>query len=132
MKVLSPEKTVLEEPELINLIVVWGNVSFHHSVLGRGQLCTLLNGVPPTILPSCCHLLFSHQAYCKAYDRNPHEQATLLQATEEARQDITADANRVVPPCKKLLFLACMTTGNILCDVDGDVWPGRNQRLDAE
>lgn len=76
-------------------VIVWDNVRFHHAQMVQAwfqahpQFTTLyLPPYSPFLNP--IEEFFSTWRW-KVYDRRPHEQATLLQAMDDACNDITAD-----------------------------------------
>ncbi|KAI2643019.1 P3N-PIPO polyprotein [Labeo rohita] len=66
----------------------------------------------------------------KVYDRHPHEHVSLLQAMGEACGDITAEQCQAWIRHARKFFPRCLNNEDIHCDVDENVWPNVNDRLD--
>ena len=66
------------------------------------------------------------------YDRRPYEWVTLLQAMEEACEDIQDEACPAWIRHARRFFFPDVWRGkiNIRCDVDENLWPERNDRHD--
>ncbi|MGH0129372.1 UNVERIFIED_CONTAM: hypothetical protein FKN15_043523 [Acipenser sinensis] len=63
-------------------------------------------------------------------ERNPYQQATLIQAMEETCEDITAQQCQAWKRHSKRYFPRCLANENINCDVDENLWPNAEQRID--
>lgn len=84
--------------DLPKYVIVWDNVSFHHSNIIRQwfaahnrMLMELLSPYSPFLNPI---EEFSSAWIWKVYDHQPHSQMTLLSAMDAACNDITPDACR--------------------------------------
>ncbi|XP_055062950.2 uncharacterized protein [Misgurnus anguillicaudatus] len=119
----------------VTYVVVWDNVQFHHAGMVQAwfqahpQFCTLyLPPYSPFLNP--IEEFFSTWRW-KVYDRHPHEQATLLQAMDDACNDITADQCQAWIRHARRLFQRCLANENIHCDVDENLWPNPQDRVDG-
>ena len=63
--------------------------------------------------------------------RRPHEQATLLQAMDDACNDITADQCQAWIRHAQRFFPRCLANENIHCDVDENLWANPQDRVDG-
>lgn len=61
-----------------------------------------------------------------------HERVALLQAMEEACDDIHADECQGWIRHARRFFPRCLARENIAADVDEVLWPDQDQRWDAE
>ena len=64
------------------------------------------------------------------YEHRPHDQMSLLEAMVAGCEDITPDACRGWVG-HAMFFLLCLEKQNIRCDVDPDMWPEAEERMDA-
>ena len=113
-------------------IIVWDNVRFHHSVAVREWFeaharCTMVFLPPYSPFLNPIKDLFSSWRW-KVYDRRPYKRVTLLQAMEEACEDIQDAACQAWIRHARRFFPRCLTRENIRCDVDENLWPERNDR----
>ncbi|KAK6491793.1 hypothetical protein HHUSO_G3964, partial [Huso huso] len=117
-------------------IIIWDNVPLHHRAFVRVWFqaharCAIL------FLPPFSPFLnpieeVSASTTLKVYDHHPQEQATLIQAMEAACEDITVEACQGWICHARLFFPRCMARDNVLCDVDENLWPDRNERQGNE
>ncbi|KAL7839064.1 hypothetical protein SRHO_G00257220 [Serrasalmus rhombeus] len=89
-----------EEPEQPSYVVIWDNVSFHRAALVNDWFTNnpqfvVLHLPPYSPFLNPIEEFFSAWRW-KVYERRPHERVALLQAMEEACDDIHADDS----PCK--------------------------------
>ncbi|KAJ8008780.1 hypothetical protein DPEC_G00081970, partial [Dallia pectoralis] len=120
--------------EGVTYVIVWDNVSFHHAEVvqawfqARPRFMTLyLPPYSPFLNP--IEELFSAWRW-KVYDRQPLERATLLQAMDYACEDINVDQCQAWIRHAKRFFPRCLNNEDIHCDVDENLWPNAQDRLD--
>jgi hypothetical protein len=65
------------------------------------------------------------------YNHHPRERATLLLAMDDACDDINADQWQPWIWNAKCFYPRCMNNEDINCDVDENLWPNAQDRLDA-
>ncbi|KAI2667403.1 Insertion element IS630 uncharacterized 39 kDa protein [Labeo rohita] len=111
----------------VTYVIVWDNVQFHHSRMVQAWfqahpqfLALHLPSYSPFLNP--VEEFFSTWRW-KVYDRHPHEQVTLLQAMDDACNDITADQCQAWIHHARRFFPRCLANENIHCDVDENLWP---------
>ncbi len=116
--------------------VIWDNVSFHRAALVRNWFSDhprfsnmFLPAYSPFLNP--IEEFFSAWRW-KVYDRNPYEQANLLQAMEESCGDIAIESIQGWIRHSRAYFPRCLARENIYCDVDEGMWPDPAQRRNAE
>uniref|UniRef100_A0A1A8BRY8 DDE superfamily endonuclease n=1 Tax=Nothobranchius kadleci TaxID=1051664 RepID=A0A1A8BRY8_NOTKA len=115
-------------------VVVWDNVSFHHSAVVRQWFAAhdrmLMEFLPPyTPFLNPIEEFFSSWRW-KVYDRHPHTQMALLAAMDAACDDITAESCRGWIRHSRRYFPRCIDRADIPCDVDENMWADRRERLD--
>ncbi|XP_025998210.1 uncharacterized protein LOC113030836 [Astatotilapia calliptera] len=115
-------------------VVVWDNVSFHHSAVVRQWFAAhdrmLMEFLPPySPFLNPIEEFFSSWRW-KVYDRHPHTQMTLLAAMDAACDDITAESCRGWIRHSRRYFPRCIDRADIRCDVDANMWADRRERLD--
>ncbi|XP_025753599.1 uncharacterized protein LOC109204711 isoform X2 [Oreochromis niloticus] len=120
--------------EDIVYVVVWDNVSFHHAQLVQEWFQTHPRFMTLYLPPYSPFLnpieeFFSTWRW-KVYDRHPHEHVSLLQAMCEACGDITAEQCQAWIRHARRFFPRCLNNEDIHCDVDENLWPNVNDRLD--
>ena len=98
-------------------IIVWDNVRFHHSVAVREWFeaharCTMVFLPPYSPFLNPIEELFSSRRW-KVYDRRPYERVTLLQAMEEACEDIQDAACQAWIRPRKTVFSPDVWRGKI-------------------
>lgn len=64
------------------------------------------------------------------HDKQPREQVTLLQAMDDACNDITAHQCQAWIRHAQRFFPRCLANENIHCDVDENLWPNPQDRVD--
>ncbi|XP_019213444.1 uncharacterized protein LOC102077558 [Oreochromis niloticus] len=121
--------------QLSKYVVVWDNVRFHHSHQVREWFAAhdriLVEYLPPySPFLNPIEEFFSAWRW-KVYDRHPHEQMALLAAMDAACDDITAGSCRGWIRHSRRYFPRCIARDNICCDVDENMWPDRQERLDV-
>lgn len=116
-------------------IIVWDNVNFHHALTVRDWFTAhpefrslFLPPYSPFLNP--IEEFFSAWRW-KVYDRRPYEQATLLQAMDEACNDITAQQCQGWIRHSRRFYQRCLANEDIRCDVDEMLWPNAAERQDA-
>ncbi|XP_032877765.1 uncharacterized protein LOC116973630 [Amblyraja radiata] len=117
-------------------VIVWDNVRFHHAHLVQAWfqahpqfLTVYLPPYSPFLNP--IEEIFSTWRW-KVYDRHPHQQVTLLQAMDNACDDITADQCQAWIRHARRYFPRCLANENIYADVDENLWPNRQDRVDGD
>ncbi|KAL3996900.1 E74-like factor 3 [Sarotherodon galilaeus] len=120
--------------EDIVYVVVWDTVSFHHAQLVQQWFqthpCFMTLYLPPySPFLNPIEEFFSTWRW-KVYDHHPHEHVSLLQAMCEACGDITAEQCQAWIRHARRFFPRCLNNEDIHCDVDENVWPNVNDRLD--
>lgn len=123
------------EGQLNQYVVVWDNVRFHHSHLVTqwfaAQQRMLVEYLPPySPFLNPIEEFFSAWRW-KVYDRCPHTQMALLAAMDAACDDIAADSCRGWIRHSRRYFPRCIARENIRSDVDENMWPNRQERLDV-
>ncbi len=120
--------------EGVTYVIVWDNVRFHHAHVvqawfqAHAQFTTLyLPPYSPFLNP--IEEFFSAWRR-KVHDRHPHEQVTLLQAMDDACNYITADQCQAWIRHARRFFPRCLANENIHCDVDENLWPNPQHRVD--
>lgn len=125
----------VDGPEQLRYVVIWDNVSFHRAAL----VCNWFTAHPRFLvvyLPPYSPFLNPIEEFFsawrwKVYDRNPQTRIPLLQAMEDACEDIAADAFHGWNRHARRYFPRCLARENIAYDVDEVLWPDRNRREDA-
>uniref|UniRef100_A0A1A8IV12 DDE superfamily endonuclease n=1 Tax=Nothobranchius kuhntae TaxID=321403 RepID=A0A1A8IV12_NOTKU len=117
-------------------VVVWDNVSFHHSAVVRQCFAAhgrmLMEFLPPyTPFLNPTEEFFSSWRW-KVYDRHPHTQMALLAAMDAACDDITAESCRGWIRHSRRYFPRCIDRADIPCDADENVWADRRERVDMQ
>ncbi|KAL0154153.1 hypothetical protein M9458_050612 [Cirrhinus mrigala] len=119
----------------VTYVIVWDNVQFHHSRMVQAWfqahpqfLALHLPPYSPFLNP--IEEFFSTWRW-KVYDRHPHEQVTLLQAMDDACNDIIADQCQAWIRHARRFFPRCLANENIHCDVDENLWPNPQDRVDG-
>ncbi|KAA0716150.1 hypothetical protein E1301_Tti015860 [Triplophysa tibetana] len=119
----------------VTYVIVWDNVQFHHARMVQAwfqahpQFLTLyLPPYSPFLNP--IEEFFSTWRW-KVYDRHPHEQVTLLQAMDDGCNDITAEQCQAWICHARRFFPRCLANENIHCDVDENLWPNPQDRVDG-
>ncbi|XP_032886006.1 uncharacterized protein LOC116978827 [Amblyraja radiata] len=117
-------------------VIVWDNVRFHHAHLVQAWfqaypqfLTVYLPPYSPLLNP--IEEFFSTWRW-KVYDRHPHQQVTLLQAMDNACDDITADQCQAWIRHAQRYFPRCLANENIYADVDENLWPNPQDRVDGD
>ncbi len=123
-------------PHLPNYVIVWDNVNFHRGPPIRAwftahprMLMVLLPPYSPFLNP--IEEFFSAWRW-KAYEHQARNQRSLLHAMDAACDDITADQCRGWLRHSRRFFPRCIARENIRCDVDENLWPDRQQRVDGQ
>ncbi|KAL7839096.1 hypothetical protein SRHO_G00257540 [Serrasalmus rhombeus] len=98
-----------EEPEQPSYVVIWDNVSFHRAALVNDWFTNnpqfvVLHLPPYSPFLNPIEEFFSAWRW-KVYERRPHERVALLQAMEEACDDIHADDSQMKRHARKLQLM---------------------------
>ncbi|XP_060756584.1 uncharacterized protein LOC132867621 [Neoarius graeffei] len=125
----------LEAPHLSQFVIVWDNVSFHRGPLIRAWFDThprMRNVFLPPYLPFLNPIEEFFSAWrWRVYERHIGDQRSLLNAMDAACDDITGDQCRGWLRHSRRFFPRCIARENIRCDVDENLWPNREQRMDG-
>lgn len=118
--------------EDIPYVIVWDNVRFHHALVVQAWFAVHQRFTPLYLPPYSPFLnpieeFFSAWRW-KVYDRRPYQQATLMQAMDEACNDITAEQCQAWIRHARRFFPRCIAQEDIRCDVDENLWPDINER----
>ena len=120
--------------EGVTYVIVWDNVSFHHAEVVQAWFQThprFMTLYLPPYSPFLNPIEESFSAWgWKVYDRHPLERATLLQAMDDACDDINVDQCQAWIRHAKRFFPRCLNNENIHCDVDENLWPNAQDRLE--
>jgi hypothetical protein len=68
----------------------------------------------------------------RVYEHQTQNQRSLLHAMDTVCDDITGDQCRGWLRHARRFFLRCIARENIHCDVDKNLWPDRQQRVDGQ
>ncbi len=95
-----------------------------------------LTTVTVQYLPPYSHFLnpieeFFSAWWWKIYDLQPYVQMPLIQAMEEACDQIEAASKQGCIRHSKRFFPRCLANENIACDVDEALWPDQARRRDV-
>ncbi|XP_060756558.1 uncharacterized protein LOC132867586 [Neoarius graeffei] len=125
----------LEAPHLSQFVIVWDNVSFHRGPLIRAWFDThprMRNVFLPPYSPFLNPIEEFFSAWrWRVYERHIGDQRSLLNAMDAACDDITGDQCRGWLRHSRRFFPRCIARENIRCDVDENLWPNREQRMDG-
>ncbi len=108
-------------------IVIWDNVAFHRSALVQNWFNQHRQFTVQYITPYSSFLnpieeFFSAWRW-KVYDLRPYVQMGLIQAMEEACDQIETASIQGWIRHSKRFFPRCLANSNIACDVDEALWP---------
>ncbi|KAL7868696.1 hypothetical protein SRHO_G00100800 [Serrasalmus rhombeus] len=125
-----------EEPEQPSYVVIWDNVRFHRAALVNDWFTNnpqfvVLHLPPYSPFLNPIEEFFSAWRW-KVYERRPHERVALLQAMEEACDDIHADDCQGWIRHARRFFPRCLAREKIAADVDEVLWPDQDQRSDEQ
>ena len=123
-------------PHLPNYVIVWDNVNFHRGPLIRAWFTTHPRMVMVFLPPDSPFLnpieeFFSTWRW-RVYEHQAQNQRSLLHAMDATCEDITGDQCRGWLRYAHRFFLRCIARENIRCDVDKNLWPDRQQRVDGQ
>ncbi|XP_016112695.1 uncharacterized protein [Sinocyclocheilus grahami] len=116
-------------------VVVWDNVSFHRAAPVQNWFADhptfLVQYLPPySPFLNPIEELFSAWRW-KVYDRQPFVRMPLVQAMEEACDEIDVGAIQGSIRHSRRFFPRCLAREDIACDVDEALWPDPAVRQDA-
>lgn len=125
----------MDDAEQHRYVVVWDNVSFHRAALVQNWFVDhpqfLVQYLPPySPFLNPIEEFFSAWRW-KVYDRQPYVRMPLLQAMEEACDDIDVGAIQGWIRHSRRFFPRCLAREDIACDVDEVLWPDPARRQDA-
>ncbi|XP_077089770.1 uncharacterized protein LOC143741212 [Siphateles boraxobius] len=112
---------VQNRPDQLRFVVVWDNVSFHRTALVQAWF-TNHNQFEVVYLPTYSPFLNPIKEFFSAW--------TLLQAMEQACDDIQETAIHGWFRHARGYFSRCLAGEDIACDVDEVLWPDPNRRRD--
>lgn len=125
----------LVRPDLPNDVIVWDNVSFHRTNIVR-EWFAALERITMDFLPPSSQFLYRTESFFsarrwKVYDYQAQDQMSLLDAVNDACEDITCDQCRGWLRHARRFFPWGITRENIRCDVDESLWPDQQERQDV-
>ncbi|XDV25490.1 hypothetical protein PO909_029406 [Leuciscus waleckii] len=125
-----------EGPQLPHYVIVWDNVNFHRGPRIRTWFTThprmLMEFLPPySPFLNPIEEFFSAWRW-RVYEHQAQDQRALLHAMDAACEDITGDQCRGWLRHSRRFFPRCIARENIRCDVDENLWPNREQRVDGQ
>ncbi|KAK0153557.1 hypothetical protein N1851_004664 [Merluccius polli] len=120
----------------IQYVVIWDNVSFHRSGLVQNYFTqhphfTVLFLPPYSPFLNPIEEFFSAWRW-KVYDLHPLARVALIQAMEEACDQIEATAIQGWIRHARRFFPRCLANEDIACDVDEILWPDPARRRDQQ
>uniref|UniRef100_UPI00358E5982 uncharacterized protein n=1 Tax=Myxine glutinosa TaxID=7769 RepID=UPI00358E5982 len=126
--------TAVNQVHQMQYIVVWDNVSFHRSALVQNWFqhhpqFTVLYLPPYSPFLNPIEEFFSAWRW-RVYDLRPQAQVPLIQAMEEACDQIDAAAVQGWIRHSRRFFPRCLANEDIACDVDEILWPDPARRRD--
>ncbi|KAI7800421.1 hypothetical protein IRJ41_002844 [Triplophysa rosa] len=126
--------TAGNEMHQIQYTVIWDNVSFHRSALVQNWFqhhpqLTVLYLPPYSPFLNPIEEFFSAWRW-KVYDLQPQAQVPLIQAMEEACDQVDAAAVQGWIRHSRRFFPRCLANEDIACDVDEILWPDPARRRD--
>ncbi|KAL3976810.1 potassium voltage-gated channel Shaker-related subfamily A, beta member 1 [Sarotherodon galilaeus] len=123
-------------PHLPIYVIVWDNVNFHHSPLIRGWFAThprMVMGFLPPYSPFLNPIEEFFSAWrWRVYEHHAQDQPSLLHAMDAACDDITGDQCRGWLRHARRFFPRCIARESIRCDVDENLWPDGQQRVNNQ
>lgn len=122
------------DAEQMRYIVIWDNVSFHRSALVQNWFHQhpqfSLQYLPPySPFLNPIEEFFSAWRW-KVYDLQPYVRIPLIQAMEEACDQIVAGSVQGWIRHSRRFFPRCLAREDIACDVDEVLWPDPARRRD--
>ncbi len=127
--------TAANQRDQMQYILIWDNVGFHHSALVQNWFhqhpqftVQYLPPYSPFLNP--IEEFFSAWRW-KIYDLRSYVQMALIQAMEEACDQIEAASKQGWIRHSKRFFPRCLANENIACDVDEALWPDQARRRDV-
>ncbi|XP_048014158.1 uncharacterized protein LOC125247038 [Megalobrama amblycephala] len=117
---IPPERMNDADHQRNRYVVVWDNVSFHRAAQSKTGLLTTQH---------FSRILFAWR--WKVYDRQPFVRMPLVQAMEEACDEIDVGAIQGWIRHSRRFFPRCLAREDIACDVDEALWPDPAVRQDA-
>ncbi|KAL3969266.1 beta-galactoside alpha-2,3-sialyltransferase (sialyltransferase 4A) [Sarotherodon galilaeus] len=119
---------------VLAFIIVWDNVAFHHSravtewFAAHPRMESLfLPPYSPFLNP--IEEFFSSWRW-KVYDHHPHDQMSLLDAMNAGCLEISAEDCQGWIRHPRRFFPRCIALDDIRCDVDENLWPNGEDRVD--
>ncbi len=132
---IPPERMNDADHQRNRYVVVWDNVSFHRAAPVQNWFADhptfLVQYLPPySPFLNPIEELFSAWRW-KVYDRQPFVRMPLVQAMEEACDEIDVGAIQGWIRHSRCFFPRCLAREDIACDVDEALWPDPAVRQDA-
>ncbi|XP_062413404.1 uncharacterized protein LOC134104102 [Pungitius pungitius] len=126
--------TALNQIDRMQYIVVWDNVSFHRSALVQNWFqqhpqFTVLYLPPYSPFLNPIEEFFSAWRW-KVYDLRLQAEVPLIQAMEDACDQMEVAAMQGWIRHSRRFFPRCLANDNIACDVDEILWPDPARRRD--
>ncbi|XP_045560151.1 uncharacterized protein [Salmo salar] len=130
-----PERMNDADHQRTRYVVVWDNVSFHRAAPVQNWFADhppfLVQYLPPySPFLNPIEEFFSAWRW-KVYDRQPFVRMPLVQAMEEACDEIDVGAIQGWIRHSRPFFPRCLAREDIACDVDEALWPDPAVRQDA-
>ncbi|XP_048855527.1 uncharacterized protein LOC125723169 isoform X9 [Brienomyrus brachyistius] len=128
--------TALHKVDQMRYIVVWDNVSFHRAALVQNWFhghpdFEVLYLLPYSPFLNPIEEFFSAWRW-KVYDLRPYDRLPLIQAMEQACDQIDAASVQGWIRHSRRFFQRCLANEDIACDVDEILWPDPARRRDEE
>ncbi|XP_016341056.1 uncharacterized protein LOC107693786 [Sinocyclocheilus anshuiensis] len=132
---IPPERMNDADHQRNRYVVVWDNVSFHRAAPVQNWFADhptfLVQYLPPySPFLNPIEEFFSAWRW-KVYDRQPFVRMPLVQAMEEACDEIDVGAIQGWIRHSRRFFPRCLAREDIACDVDEALWPDPAVRQDA-
>ena len=133
-RLVLPHERGLFRANMSRFVIIWDNVAFHHSRVVNDwftahprMMMLFLPAYSPMLNP--IEEFFSCWRW-KVYDNRPYDQMSLIDAMNAACLAIGAESCQGWIRHSRSFFPRCITMENINCDVDENMWPDRQARLD--
>ncbi|KAJ8365441.1 hypothetical protein SKAU_G00142720 [Synaphobranchus kaupii] len=112
-------------------VIAWDNVAFHHShaiMQAHPRMLSLfLSPYSPFLNPIEG---FTSAWRWKVYDHQPDDQMSLLDAMDAGCRGISAEDCQGWIRHAKGFYPRCIARDDIRCDVDENMWPNAEDRID--
>ncbi|XP_072554161.1 uncharacterized protein [Paramormyrops kingsleyae] len=124
-----------DEGQQHRYVVVWDNVAFHRAAMVQNWFANNPHFIVLYLPPYSPFLnpieeFFSAWRW-KVYDHQPHVREGLLQAMEEACEEVDVGAIQGWIRHSRRFFPRCLAREDVACEVDEVLWPDPLRRHDA-